>query len=82
MKTLVRLLLTSWLISVGLLGCGVKGKPLPPLTAPQIGRGKPTFASPSERVSIDELDRKNESDQIEKKEFPNDPFRRKQQDVE
>lgn len=23
--------------------CGVKGKPLPPLTAPPLGRGEPTF---------------------------------------
>lgn len=26
--------------------CGVKGRPLPPLTAPPIGRGQPTMAQP------------------------------------
>lgn len=38
--------------------CGVKGRPLPPLQSPAIGRGTPTFSGRSDRVSLDELDRK------------------------
>lgn len=33
-----------------LSACGVKGKPLPPLSAPPIGRGRPTLAQPQEEI--------------------------------
>lgn len=38
------------LILFGVLGCGVKGQPLPPLTAPPIGRGQPTMAQPEDEA--------------------------------
>jgi hypothetical protein len=42
-------------VSVGLfaavtLGCGVKGKPLPPLDPAQIGRGAPTYKRTAEQA--------------------------------
>lgn len=33
-------------------GCGVKGKPLPPLTTPPIGRGNPNFSKATEKVKL------------------------------
>ena len=35
-----------------LLGCGVKGDPLPPEQAPRLGRGHPTFTRASEKVTL------------------------------
>lgn len=32
------------MIVFSLAGCGVKGKPLPPLVPPPIGRGEPTYS--------------------------------------
>lgn len=52
-----------------LVGCGVKGRPLPPLEAPKIGRGKPTFSGRPERISLDELNKRSNSDD----EDPNNP---------
>ena len=31
------------LLSLPLLGCGVKGDPVPPTKPPSLGRGQPTF---------------------------------------
>lgn len=36
---------------IALTACGVKGKPLPPLTAPPIGRGQPTMSQATEKSS-------------------------------
>jgi len=33
-------------------GCGVKGKPQPPLTAPVLGRGEPNFSKATEKVKL------------------------------
>lgn len=44
----LRLILGAAGLSMFTLSCGVKGKPLPPLTAPPIGRGQPTMAQPPE----------------------------------
>lgn len=54
-----------------LTACGVKGRPLPPLNAPTIGRGKPTFSGRPERISLDELNKKTEDDDTD----PNSPKR-------
>lgn len=50
MKTLLLL------ITLCVLGCGVKGDPLPPLTPPGLGRGKPTFKKASKNIDIKETD--------------------------
>lgn len=51
MKTHARPQLISVLF-IGLLlgGCGVKGKPLPPLEPAEIGRGAPTYKRAAEQV--------------------------------
>ena len=36
----------------GLGACGVKGKPLPPLTAPVLGRGEPNYSKATENVKL------------------------------
>lgn len=33
-------------------GCGVKGKPLAPLTPPLLGRGEPNFSKATEKLKI------------------------------
>ncbi len=47
MKKLVSSLCVVAFISVG---CGVKGKPLPPLEPAQIGRGAPTYKRTAEQA--------------------------------
>lgn len=47
----LRLFLGAIGLSFFTLSCGVKGKPLPPLTAPPIGRGQPTMAQPPEEAT-------------------------------
>lgn len=39
------LLATAWVV-----GCGVKGKPLPPLQPAEIGRGVPTYKRTAEEA--------------------------------
>lgn len=53
------------LLVVVVVGCGVKSKPLAPLTAPPIGRGKPKLSKKYEKVSLDELQRGEKSDEGE-----------------
>lgn len=33
-------------------GCGVKGKPQPPLTPAQLGRGSPSFNKATENIKV------------------------------
>ena len=54
-------------ILICLVGCGVKGDPLPPEQPPRLGRGYPTYSKASEAVSPDyssqeeeKKDKKNE----------------------
>lgn len=49
--TLLMLFVPLFSLQGVLQGCGVKGKPMPPLTAPPIGRGQPTLAQPAEDPS-------------------------------
>lgn len=56
-----------------LIGCGVKGDPVPPETGAYIGRGQPTFKGAAEDVrlqqqKIPELDR-SEADDREREEL-------------
>lgn len=39
-------------LAVGMMGCGVKGRPLPPLSPPEIGRGRPDNSSGFEELAI------------------------------
>jgi hypothetical protein len=34
------------------LGCGVRGRPQPPLTPPELGRGQPTFKRATEEFAF------------------------------
>ncbi len=36
-----------------LLGCGVRGDPLPPERPPEIGRGRPTYRRATEEIKIE-----------------------------
>lgn len=40
-------------ISLCLLGCGVKGDPLPPEDAPTLGRGTPTYSRAVDDLQVD-----------------------------
>lgn len=37
---------------IGFCGCGVKGKPQPPLTPPVIGHGKQNYPKSSKQIQI------------------------------
>lgn len=41
-----------FLFIAGLACCGVKGKPLPPLEPPMIGRGEPSFLDASSEINL------------------------------
>jgi hypothetical protein len=46
--------------------CGVKGRPLPPLTAPQIGRGEPSLlGTQAEPLQTPQQKKKNNQDDFE-----------------
>ncbi|OFZ13787.1 MAG: hypothetical protein A2Z20_05965 [Bdellovibrionales bacterium RBG_16_40_8] len=40
------------LCSLGVLSCGVKGDPRPPLNPPELGRGKPTFKKALQKIDF------------------------------
>ena len=44
------------------LGCGVKGKPSPPLTPPVLCRGEPSYSKATEGLKIDPKKRKKIQD--------------------
>lgn len=50
MKT--TLALSLGFFSALLIGCGIKGKPQPPLTPPVLGRGEPNFSKATEGLKI------------------------------
>jgi hypothetical protein len=53
MKLSIFLALTSSLAALlWLAGCGVKGKPLPPLTPPVLGRGEPSYSRATKDVKV------------------------------
>jgi hypothetical protein len=47
-----RLSFALLLLSFAQAGCGVRGRPQPPLTPAQIGRGQPTFTRDSEEFAF------------------------------
>lgn len=53
-----------------LVGCGVKGKPLPPLEPPMIGRGEPSFSDAASDVNLKKTkSKKIKDDWNEQKDF-------------
>jgi len=44
-----------------MLGCGVKGDPLPPDKPADIGRGRPTYKRASEEITIQKTPRRSSS---------------------
>lgn len=44
-------------------GCGVKGKPEPPLTTPVLGRGEPNFSKATEKVKLKKRPRASDWDE-------------------
>ena len=45
--------LAGIMILIGaVLGCGVRGKPQPPLSPPELGRGQPTFKRATEEFAF------------------------------
>lgn len=51
--------------------CGVKGKPQPPLTAPVLGRGEPSYSKATENVKLKQQ-KPRPSDWNEEEDFPED----------
>ena len=49
---LIEFLMASGLALI-MAGCGVKGDPLPPETAPRLGRGHPTYTKASKQLTPD-----------------------------
>lgn len=41
------------ILSTMSVGCGVKGKPLPPEEPPTLGRGEPNFLKATENIKLD-----------------------------
>ena len=53
LSLLQKMLKTSWIaILFSMLGCGVKGDPLPPEQPAQIGRGQPTYQKATEKIQL------------------------------
>jgi hypothetical protein len=40
---------------LGLVGCGVKGDPLPPLKPSTLGRGEPTYRKATEKIPLQDI---------------------------
>lgn len=48
MRSCILLIISFAIISA----CGVKGRPMPPLTNPPLGRGEPNFSKATEKVKL------------------------------
>ena len=51
-RTLLARLLVIGVFTNGILGCGVRGRPQPPLTPPELGHGQPTFSRATEEFAF------------------------------
>lgn len=67
----------AWLCAIivvvtNLMGCGVKGDPLPPERPVELGRGRPTYKRAAERIKVvpqvDESPEPDEEDETEEEE--------------
>lgn len=59
---------SMFVLSAFFVGCGVKGVPLPPLKAPPIGRGEPTYSEATQK----EKDKKKPNRKQDLEEIPSD----------
>lgn len=59
---------SGFILSICWTACGVKGKPQPPLTAPVLGRGEPSFSKATEKIKVKRKARPSDWD--ENGEFP------------
>ncbi len=57
------------MLVLGISGCGVKGKPQPPLTPPILGRGEPSFSKATETIKVPKKAKKIEGDFEEPEDF-------------
>ena len=53
MRIETRILLS--VLTMCLVGCGVRGRPQPPLTPPELGRGEPTFKRATQEFAFPEV---------------------------
>jgi hypothetical protein len=53
-KLIIALVVTAFSAST-LVGCGVRGRPQPPLAPPELGRGEPTFKRATEEFAFPEV---------------------------
>jgi predicted small lipoprotein YifL len=53
------------LLSLVLASCGVKGRPLPPLNPPTLGRGEPTYSEATKNKNTTKKSQSNSSDEEE-----------------
>lgn len=61
--------LLSLCIMATVIGCGVKGDPLPPEQAPRLGRGHPTYTKASRRINPEfQAPKNDETDDDEEEE--------------
>lgn len=63
MDQLNRFLFFVLLLAVA--GCGVKGRPLPPLTPPTLGRGEPTYSEATKKKPSTKKSYSNSGDEDE-----------------
>lgn len=52
---MVQIVRWGWPAFLILIGCGVKGDPLPPERPPELGRGKPSYIRATEGIIYPEL---------------------------
>jgi len=49
---MIRILVFTFFSVYSLMGCGVRGRPQPPLQPPEIGRGQPNFKRATEPMAF------------------------------
>lgn len=49
-----------------MLGCGVKGDPVPPTKPPELGRGQPTYRKATEKIQLQKISPADDQEKEEK----------------
>lgn len=52
-------------LALAFVGCGVKGRPLPPLTPPTLGRGEPTYSEATKKKATNKKSYSADDDETE-----------------
>ncbi|MCB0414753.1 MAG: hypothetical protein KDD50_10495 [Bdellovibrionales bacterium] len=60
-----------FLIVMTFLGCGIKGKPLPPERPVDLGRGKPTYKGATQKLLLESIEQDSDEDTKKKKDKGN-----------